>query len=50
MGADQSTGDTVQLKSQRDEDIPYTSYSLSKPIDGGRCFNIMKMVFVVKSA
>ncbi|KAK2179204.1 hypothetical protein NP493_506g01034 [Ridgeia piscesae] len=34
MGADQSTGGNVQLKSQRDEDIPYTSYSLSKPIDG----------------
>jgi len=38
MGADQSTGGNVQLKSQRDEDIPYTSYSLSKPIDGGRLF------------
>ena len=36
MGADQSTGGNVQLKSQRDEDIPYTSYSLSKPIDSGR--------------
>ena len=48
MGADQSTGGTVQLKSQRDEDIPYTSYSLSKPIDGGRWFNVMKMWLVVK--
>ena len=33
MGADQST--SAQLKSQRDEDIPYTSYSISKPIDAG---------------
>ncbi len=32
MGADQSTSNT-QLRSQRDEDIPYTSYSISKPID-----------------
>ena len=35
MGADQSTGANAQLKSQRDEDIPYTSYTISKPIDGG---------------
>jgi len=41
MGSDQSTqlpagapGST--LKSQRDEEIPYTSFSISKPIDGGR--------------
>lgn len=40
MGSDQSTqlpagapGST--LKSQRDEEIPYTSFSISKPIDGG---------------
>lgn len=32
MGADQSTASN-QLRSQRDEDIPYTSYSISKPID-----------------
>ena len=31
MGADQSSG----LKSQRDEDIPHTSYSIGKPISGG---------------
>ena len=37
MGSDQSTlpagapGST--LRSQRDEEIPYTQYSISKPID-----------------
>ena len=35
MGAEQSGGVGGELKSQRDEDIPYTSYSISKPIDGG---------------
>ena len=47
MGSDQSTqlpagalGST--LKSQRDEDIPYTSFSISKPIDGGR-FNSIRL-------
>ncbi|XP_074643869.1 BLOC-1-related complex subunit 5-like isoform X2 [Tubulanus polymorphus] len=36
MGADQSIPGmpSTNLKSQRDEDIPYTSYSISKPIDG----------------
>lgn len=42
MGADQSAqhppagapGST--LKSQRDEDIPYTSYAISKPIDSSK--------------
>ena len=34
MGAEQS-GSGAQLKSQRDDDIPYTSFSISKPIDGG---------------
>jgi hypothetical protein len=39
MGADQSNPvvPPTGLKSQRDDDIPYTSYSISKPIDGGRC-------------
>ncbi|XP_064622930.1 BLOC-1-related complex subunit 5-like [Lineus longissimus] len=37
MGADQSNPvvPPAGLKSQRDDDIPYTSYSISKPIDGG---------------
>ena len=37
MGADQSAPAGGELRSQRDEDIPYTSYTLSKPIglDGG---------------
>jgi len=35
MGAEQSSGSgAVVLRSQRDEDLPYTSYSISKPIDG----------------
>ncbi|KAK3096679.1 hypothetical protein FSP39_002323 [Pinctada imbricata] len=38
MGSDQSTqlpagAPGSSIKSQRDEDIPYTSYSISKPID-----------------
>ena len=36
MGADQSSvpgSSEAGLKSQRDEDIPYTSYSISRPID-----------------
>jgi len=35
MGADQSTLASGSLKSQRDEDIPYTSCSISKPIGSG---------------
>ena len=35
MGAEQSSGSGGQLRSQRDEDIPYTSFSIAKPIDGG---------------
>lgn len=40
MGSDQSTqlpagAPGSNLKSQRDEEIPYTSFSISKPIDGG---------------
>jgi len=35
MGADESKLSGGQLRSRRDEDIPYTSYSISKPIDGG---------------
>lgn len=39
MGADQSSqlpagAPGSRIKSQRDEDIPYTSYSISKPISG----------------
>lgn len=34
MGADESKISIGQLRSRRDEDIPYTSYSISKPIDG----------------
>ncbi|VDI02180.1 Hypothetical predicted protein [Mytilus galloprovincialis] len=39
MGSDQSTqlpagAPGSNLKSQRDEEIPYTSFSISKPIDG----------------
>ncbi|CAH1779286.1 unnamed protein product [Owenia fusiformis] len=33
MGAEQSNSSAAPLKSQRDEDIPYTSYSISKPIN-----------------
>eukprot|EP00918_Siedleckia_nematoides_P042674 GHVU01093211.1.p1 GENE.GHVU01093211.1~~GHVU01093211.1.p1 ORF type:complete len:255 (+),score=30.04 GHVU01093211.1:62-826(+) len=39
MGADQSSGAGGQLRSQRDEDIPYTSFSIAKPIDGGGSCN-----------
>jgi len=35
MGVDQSTLTAAPLKSQRDEDIPYTSCSISKPIGSG---------------
>jgi len=35
MGVDQSTLASAPLKSQRDEDIPYTSCSISKPISSG---------------
>ncbi|XP_050418227.1 BLOC-1-related complex subunit 5 [Patella vulgata] len=39
MGSDQSTlpagAPGSNLRSQRDEEIPYTQYSISKPIDGG---------------
>jgi len=35
MGVDQSTLSSAPLKSQRDEDIPYTSCSISKPIGSG---------------
>ena len=35
MGVDQSTLSSAPLKSQRDEDIPYTSCSISKPISSG---------------
>ena len=40
MGSDQSSqlpagAPGSRIKSQRDEDIPYTSYSISKPISGG---------------
>ena len=35
MGVDQSTLSSTPLKSQRDEDIPYTSCSISKPIGSG---------------
>ena len=35
MGADQSSVPTTTLKSQRDEDIPYTSCTISKPIGAG---------------
>ena len=35
MGAEQSFQQGAQLKSQRDEDLPYTSLSINKPIDGG---------------
>lgn len=36
MGSDQSLPliNTPSIKSLRDDDIPYTSYSISKPIDG----------------
>ena len=44
MGADQSTqlpagAPGSRIKSQRDEDIPYTSYSISKPIAGGNVYH-----------
>ena len=44
MGADQSTqlpagAPGSRIKSQRDEDIPYTSYSISKPIAGGNNYH-----------
>ena len=40
MGSEQSSplpagAPGSNIKSQRDEDIPYTSYSISKPIAGG---------------
>ena len=39
MGSDQSTlpagAPGSNLRSQRDEEIPYTQYSISKPIDSG---------------
>ena len=41
MGSEQSSqlpagAPGSNIKSQRDEDIPYTSYSISKPISGGK--------------
>lgn len=40
MGSEQSSqlpagAPGSNIKSQRDEDIPYTSYTISKPISGG---------------
>uniref|UniRef100_A0A0L8I4U2 BLOC-1-related complex subunit 5 n=1 Tax=Octopus bimaculoides TaxID=37653 RepID=A0A0L8I4U2_OCTBM len=45
MGSEQSSlpagAPGSSLRSQRDEDIPYTTYSISKPIDGGNAFSII---------
>ena len=46
MGSDQSSqlpagAPGSRIKSQRDEDIPYTSYSISKPISGGEFMSIL---------
>ena len=50
MGSDQSSQPPAgapgsRIKSQRDEDIPYTSYSISKPIAGGKPFTVMILSF-----
>lgn len=47
MGADQST---VPPRTQRDEDIPYTSYSIGKPIDGDTPKASPRLANKVKSA
>lgn len=55
MGSDQSTqlpagAPGSEIKSQRDEDIPYTSYSISKPISGGEWSDLsQKQVSNVKT-
>ena len=48
MGSDQSSqlpagAPGSRIKSQRDEDIPYTSYSISKPIAGGKSFTFISV-------
>lgn len=50
MGSEQSSqlpagAPGSSIKSQRDEDIPYTSYSISKPIAGG---NRINQILVIK--
>jgi len=50
MGVDQSMLSSAPLKSQRDEDIPYTSCSISKPIGSGsnsRWFVIVDVVELI---
>lgn len=54
MGSEQSAEPPAgapgsSLKSQRDEDIPYTSFSISKPIDGGKYNRCLTYIWLVSA-